>query len=225
MKYQRFALGLALMGVAAWPVWSQNKDDFFETRVRPILATECFSCHTDSQLGGLRLDSREAMLRGGKSGPAIVPGDPEKSLILTAVRQTGTLKMPKGGKLAPDQIEAIAQWIWTGAVWPATVKTPIATKEELIVDPARRSFWSFQPLHPTPAPIVKNTRWPKNDIDRFILSRLEKEGLPPAGPADRRTLLRRATLDLSGIPPKAEEIRSEERRVGKECRSRWSPYH
>ena len=120
MKYQRIVFGLALLVVAAWPVWSQSKDDFFETRVRPILATECFSCHTDSQLGGLRLDSREAMMRGGKSGPAIIPGEPDKSLLLTAVRQTGALKMPKGGKLAPDQIEAIAEWIRSGAVWPAS---------------------------------------------------------------------------------------------------------
>ena len=81
MKCQRIFLCLALLVAAVWPVWSQSKDEFFETKVRPILATECFSCHTDSQLGGLRLDSREAMLRGGKSGPAIVPGDPEKSLL------------------------------------------------------------------------------------------------------------------------------------------------
>jgi hypothetical protein len=80
MKCQRIFLCLALLVASVWPVWSQSKDDFFETRVRPILASECFSCHTNSQLGGLRLDSREAMLRGGKSGPAIVPGDPEKSL-------------------------------------------------------------------------------------------------------------------------------------------------
>ena len=206
IKCQRFVLGLALLGVAAWPVWSQSKDDFFETRVRPILATECFSCHSDSQLGGLRLDSREAMLKGGKSGPAIVPGDADKSLLMSAVRQTGTLKMPKGGKLTPDQIEAIAQWIRTGAVWPAAGRTPVAAKGELIIDPARRAFWSFQPFHPTPAPSVKNIRWPKAEIDRFILSRLEKEGLAPVGPADRRTLLRRATLDLTGIPPTAEEI-------------------
>ena len=204
-KYQRFVFLVALLGVAAWPVWSQSKEDFFETKIRPILATECFSCHTDSQLGGLRLDSREAMLQGGKSGPAIVPGDPEKSLLLAAVRQTGTLKMPKGGKLTPDQIEAIAQWIRTGAVWPATVNTRVPANGDLI-DPARRAFWSFQPLHPAPAPTVKNSRWPKTEIDRFILSRLEKEGLAPVGPADRRTLLRRATLDLTGIPPTAEEI-------------------
>ncbi len=208
MKLQRFVLGLALLGMAAWPVWSQNKDDFFETKVRPILATECFSCHADSQLGGLRLDSRESMLRGGKSGPAIVPGDPEKSLLMIAVRQTGALKMPKGGKLSADQIEAIAQWIRTGAVWPVTGRTPVVAKGELAIDPARRAFWSFQPLHPVQAPTVKDSRWPKTAIDRFILSRLEKEGLAQVGPADRRTLLRRATLDLTGVPPTAEEIES-----------------
>jgi hypothetical protein len=85
MKYQRFVLTLALLCLGAWPVLSQSRDDFFETKVRPILATECFSCHTDSQLGGL--DSREAMIKGGKSGPAVVPGDPEKSLIVSAVRR------------------------------------------------------------------------------------------------------------------------------------------
>lgn len=206
VRYPRFVFVLALLGAAAWPVWSQSKDDFFETKVRPILATECFSCHTDSQLGGLRLDSREALLKGGKSGPAIVPGDPDKSLLLIAVRQTGSLKMPKGGKLSPDQIEAIAKWIRAGAVWPTVARTATATKTPLAIDPARRAFWSFQPLHPAPAPAVKTARWAKTEIDRFILSRLEKEGLTPVGAADRRTLLRRATLDLTGIPPTSEEI-------------------
>jgi hypothetical protein len=206
MNFKRLSIVLGLLGVAAWPVWSQSKDDFFETKVRPILATECFSCHTDSQFGGLRLDSREAMLRGGKSGPAIVPGDPEKSLLVAAIRQTGALKMPKGGRLTKDQIEAIVEWIRTGAVWPSAGNAPVATKGEQIVDPARRAFWSFQPLHPTPAATIKESTWPKTEIDRFILSRLEREGLAPVGPADRRTLLRRATLDLIGIPPTPEEI-------------------
>jgi len=206
MKCQRIVFGIAVLVLAAWPVWSQSKDDFFEAKVRPILATECFACHTDSQLGALRLDSREAMLRGGKSGPAIVPGDPDKSLLIAALRQTGELKMPKGGKLSADQIEAIATWIRTGAVWPDTGTAKVASKGELAIDPARRAFWSFQPLHPAPAPSVQNTRWPKNEIDRFILARLEKEGLTPVAPADRRTLLRRATLDLIGIPPTPEEI-------------------
>src|SRR5262245_24960977 len=205
MKCQHIFLCLALLGGGAWTAQSQSRDDFFETRVRPILANECFACHTDAQLGGLRLDSREAMLRGGKSGPAIVPGDPEKSLIITALRQTGELKMPKGGKLKPDQIEAIAQWIRSGAVWPETAKTPAATKGDLI-DPERRVFWSFLTLHPTTPPAVKNNHWPKNEIDRFVLARLEREGLSPVEPADRRTLLRRATLDLTGLPPTVEEI-------------------
>jgi hypothetical protein len=206
MQYSRLFFVIAILSVTAWPVLSQNRDDFFETKVRPILATECFSCHTDSQLGGLRLDSREAMIQGGKSGPSIVPGDPEKSLLVIALRQTGALKMPKGGKLKPDQIESIAQWIRTGAAWPAAVKPPVTFKEETGIDQARRAFWSFLPLHPAPAPAVKNARWPKTEIDRFILSRLEKEGLAPVGAADRRTLLRRATLDLIGVPPTAEEI-------------------
>src|SRR5215510_11143309 len=179
MKCQRILLCLALLGLAAWPARPQNKDDFFETRVRPIFATECFSCHTDSQLGGLRLDSREAMIRGGKSGPAIVPGDPDKSLLVIAIRQTGDLKMPKGGKLPQDQIDAIVQWIRTGAEWPSTGKSLTAAKGEVIIDPERRAFWSFKPLHPSPAPAVKDRRWSKTEIDQFILSRLEKEGIAP----------------------------------------------
>src|SRR5215813_510923 len=127
MRYQRLLLCLVLLTAVAWTTRSQSKDDFFESKVRPILANECFACHTDAQLGGLRLDSREAMLRGGKSGPAIVPGDPDKSLIITALRQTGELKMPKGGKLKPDQIEAIAQWIRSGAVWPEAARTTAST--------------------------------------------------------------------------------------------------
>jgi len=205
MRYKRLLLCFALMIAAAWTTRSQSKDDFFESKVRPILATECFSCHTDAELGGLRLDSRAAMLRGGKTGPAIVPGDPDKSLLITALRQTGELKMPKGGKLKPDQIEVIAQWIRSGAVWPETGKTPVTAKGD-VIDPERRAFWSFRPLHPTPPPAVKNNHWAKNEIDRFVLARLEKEGLTPVGSADRRTLLRRATLDLTGFPPTVEEI-------------------
>src|SRR5262249_34996308 len=99
----------------------------------------------------------------------------------------------------------IAQWIRSGAIWPETAKTPGASKGDLI-DPERRTFWSFLPLHPATPPAVRNNHWPKNEIDRFVLARLEKEGLSPVEPADRRTLLRRATLDLIGLPPTVEEI-------------------
>ena len=218
--YQCLLLGLALFSVTAWSAQSQNQlnpahpssaDDFFETKVRPVLATECFSCHTDSALGGLRLDSREAMLRGGKSGAAIVPGEPDKSLLIQAIRHTSALKMPKGGKLPQTQIDALVEWVKAGAVWPTANKPVPVAKGEMTIDPARRAFWSFQPLRVTPAPAVKDSRWGKTEMDRFILARLEKEGLTPVRSADRRTLIRRATLDLTGLPPTVEEIEAFEK--------------
>ena len=211
MKCKRFLLSLALLGLFAWSVLPQSKEDFFETKVRPILATECFSCHTDSQMGGLRMDSREALLKGGKSGPALVPGDPDKSLLIQAVRHTGEVKMPKGGKLPQAQIDALVEWVKAGAVWPTVTKPVPVAKGEMTIDPARRAFWSFQPLRVVAAPAVKDARWAKTEIDRFILARLEKEGLAPVAPADRRTLIRRATLDLTGLPPTAEEIEAFEK--------------
>ncbi|MBK9706119.1 MAG: PSD1 domain-containing protein [Acidobacteria bacterium] len=220
---QLLLVGLALFGPMVWPAHSQNQpkpsspssstslNDFFESKIRPLLATECFSCHTDSQMGGLRMDSRESLLKGGKSGPAIVPGEPDKSLLIQAVRHTGGLKMPKGGKLPQSQIDALVEWVRTGAVWPvANTPIPLA-KGEMKIDAARRAFWAFQPLRVVPAPTVKNTRWAKTEIDRFILARLEKEGLAPVAAADRRTLIRRATLDLTGLPPTAEEIEAFEK--------------
>jgi len=101
-------------------------DELFETKIRPILADNCYSCHTSSQLGGLRVDSREALLKGGKSGPAIAPGDPDKSLLITAVRQTSDkLKMPMGGKLKKEEVEALTAWVRGGAVWPEAPKVAI----------------------------------------------------------------------------------------------------
>ena len=94
--------------------------DFFENKVRPILAENCYDCHTSAEMGGLRVDSRERLLQGGKSGPALMPGDPDKSLLIQAVRQTGDLKMPKGGKLKPAEIQALADWVKMGAPWPET---------------------------------------------------------------------------------------------------------
>jgi mono/diheme cytochrome c family protein len=173
----------------------------FESRVRPLLANSCYTCHTQTAMGGLRVDSRDALLKGGKSGPAIVPGDPDASLLVRAVRHAeGAPKMPLGGQLKKDDVETLVAWVKSGAVWP---DTPAPT-----VKSEAKSFWSFQPLrHPDP-PAVKNTAWAKTTIDRFILARLEQEGLKPAPPADRRTLLRRASLDLTGLPPTADEIKT-----------------
>jgi mono/diheme cytochrome c family protein len=199
--------------------------EYFEASVRPVLAANCHECHTDQRMGGLRVDSRDALLKGGRSGPAIVPGNPDKSLMIQALRQTGTLKMPKGGHLKPEEIDALAAWIKAGAVWPtfaASLNTPsaasvgkptpvAASTPAYTIKPEQRAFWSFQPLRKPPAPAVSHATWPKSDIDRFVLARLEKEGLTPVRAADKRTLLRRATLDLIGLPPTPEEIGAFER--------------
>jgi mono/diheme cytochrome c family protein len=183
-------------------------DDFFENKVRPILATQCGSCHQERAAGGLSLSSREAIVKGGNSGPAIVPGDPEKSLLLTAVHQTGSLKMPKGGsKLSADDIEALSDWVKMGAPWPQ-VSAPVRVAVKQIT-PDMRKFWSFQPLKDYPVPPVKDPAlksWAKTDIDRFVLAKLEENGLKPAPMADKRTLIRRATLDLIGLPPTSQEV-------------------
>ena len=213
---------------AQQPPSGAASQEFFESKIRPILVGKCYDCHTDQRFGGLRLDSRDAILKGGMSGPAIVPGDPDKSLLIEAVRQTGRLKMPKGGRLEPDEIDALVAWVRAGAQWgmPAVsttsasaaasgaadksaVKSPPAanpTAKKYIITPEQRAFWAFQPIEKPPVPAVKSADWPKTDIDRFVLARLEREGLSPVIAADKRTLIRRATLDLTGLPPTPAEI-------------------
>jgi len=184
-------------------------DEFFETKIRPILANNCYSCHASSQLAGLRVDSREALLKGGKSGPAITPGDPDNSLLITAVRQTSDkLKMPMGGKLKKEEVEALTEWVRGGAVWPETPNGAIVAPAsgEYVITKEQRAFWSFAPLRKVSVPVVADAGRAQTDIDRFILAALEKQDLKPAPPAGRRTLLRRASLDLTGLPPTPEEV-------------------
>ena len=181
-----------------------NPAEYFELNVRPLLASKCYSCHTDSKSGGLQLDSREHLMAGGKSGPAIVPGNPDGSLLIQALRQTHPrLKMPPGGKLKDEQIDAVATWIKAGAVWPAGA-APAPPK--YVISQEQRAFWSFKPVAQVTPPKVKDTKWAHNDLDRFILAKLEEKNLAPVRPADRRTLIRRAYLDLTGLPPTAEQV-------------------
>jgi Protein of unknown function (DUF1553)/Protein of unknown function (DUF1549)/Planctomycete cytochrome C len=184
---------------------SGGQSDFFETHVRPVLAGSCYRCHTDSETAGLRVDSRESLLKGGASGPAIVPGDPENSLLIKAVRQSGALKMPKGGRLKPEDVDALVEWVRAGATWPTSTASATPAND-YVITPAQRGFWAFQPLHVPQAPTPRDTAWAKTDIDRFVLARLEQAGLTPVKPGDRLTLLRRATVDLTGVPPTLEEI-------------------
>ncbi len=184
---------------------AQAPADFFENKVRPILAENCYDCHTAAEMGGLRVDSRERLLAGGKSGPALTPGDPDKSLLIQAVRQSGDLKMPKGGKLKPAEVQALMDWVKMGAPWPET-KAGVQSSPVKAITPEQRAFWSFQPLKDPAIPAVKEKSWAKTNIDRFVLAKLEAKGMKPVGPADRRALIRRVTLDLTGLPPTPEEM-------------------
>jgi mono/diheme cytochrome c family protein len=186
--------------------------DYFENKVRPILVNSCGSCHQERSSGGLSLTSRAALLKGGDSGPAVAPGDPEKSLMLVAVHQTGVLKMPKGGKLSPEDVAVLTEWIRIGAPWPQTTAPMVATGKQITDD--MRRFWSFMPLVDSPVPPVKDPSlkgWAKTDIDHFVLAKLDEKGMKPAPMADKRTLIRRATLDLIGLPPTPEEIEAFEK--------------
>jgi hypothetical protein len=173
--------------------------EFFEKSVRPLLVEHCLSCHGGKkQHASLRLDSRGSLLKGGDSGPAVVPGEPDKSLLLKAVRHEGDSHMPPKSKLPPQAIQALAVWVKSGAPWPDDAT---ATK----ADPQRgKNHWAFQPLREPPVPQAAGEA--PSAIDRFILAKLAQEKLQPVEPADRRTLIRRATFDLTGLPPTPEEV-------------------
>src|SRR5688572_5331745 len=203
------ALATWIKDGAAWPeVQAGTKpesvlSDHFETHIRPVLAQQCFACHTNSKSGGLRLDSRDDLIAGGKSGAGLVPGDPDRSLLIAALKHSGSLRMPKGGtRLTEEQIGFFVTWVKDGAFWPVD---KVSTKE---YSDAQKRLWSVQPLRSTAVPTVKDAAWAVNDIDRFVLARLEKEGLKPTTTADRRTLLRRVTYDLTGLMPTYEEVQA-----------------
>lgn len=183
--------------------------DFFETRIRPLLVKNCFACHTDTQMGGLRLDARQNIMKGGSRGPAVKPGSPQGSLLIQAVTQSHPdLKMPPQGKLSPEQIEDLRAWIRDGAVWPEA-QAAMAEQEpeqEYVIRPEYREFWSFQPVRKPETPGLDGDTWSRTDLDRFILEQLEQQDLRPGKRASKRMLIRRATLDLTGLPPTPKEV-------------------
>lgn len=185
--------------------------EFFEKEVRPVLVNQCFNCHSTGkkQKGGLSLDSREGMLTGGDNGESIVPGKSAESRLIQAIGyQDADLKMPPKGKLKDEEIAALTKWVDRGAPWPATAKptgAPAPKAEFSITERAKR--WSYQPVRQDVAlPAVKQADWPVQDCDRFILAALEAKEIMPAVAADKRTILRRVTFDLIGLPPTAAEI-------------------
>jgi hypothetical protein len=205
-------LSLATASVAAAQSAPANSPNFFEEKIRPVLAKNCYSCHTTSQMSGLRLDSAESMAKGGKRGAAVVPGNAGASLLIQAIKQTDPgLKMPVGSKLTDAEVNDFAAWIDAGAAWPKKAATNAAADGKYVIYPEQKEFWSLIPLHQPKVPAVKDPKWPKTDIDRFVLARLEKEDLKPVAPASKRDLIRRATLDLTGLPPTYEEIQAFEK--------------
>ncbi len=175
---------------------------FFESRIRPLLADNCFQCHADKkQRGGLRLDSRAALMAGGDRGAAVVPGKPEESLLLKAVRHEDELKMPPKKKLTKEQIADLMRWVRLGAPWPGPAAAPPPAKRAFQISERDRGHWAFQPVKRPPIPTVKNRPWARNPIDAFILSRLESKGFSPNPAATKRELIRRVYYDLTGLPP------------------------
>lgn len=184
---------------------------FFESKVRPVLVDQCFKCHGEKkQRGSLRLDSREAMLEGGDLGTSLVPGKPDESLLIKAIRQTGDLKMPPDKKLSDAQVADLTRWVASGAVWPGSVKVDGAApvrKPGMQITDKDRAHWAFQPIRRPPVPEI---RLPKsenrNPIDAFILAKLEANKLSPNPPAEPRELIRRLYYDLTGLPPTPQEV-------------------
>ncbi len=182
--------------------------EHFERYIRPLLAEKCYACHSSDTMamGELRLDSRESLLQGGSRGPAIAPGDPSSSLLVKAVSYTSIdLKMPPTGKLSDDEVDHLEAWIRMGAPDPRSA-TSSEVEEDGIDLAEGRQFWSFRPVGQPALPAVRNTDWVRTDVDRFVLARLEAEGLQAPAGVDRRTLLRRVTFDLTGLPPTPAQI-------------------
>lgn len=207
-----WALGLLLLATEGFAIGSPGPTpdaiDFFESKVRPIFAERCYACHSEKAKpikGGLRLDQPEWVRRGGKSGVVVIGGDPESSRLIKAVRQTDPhLQMPyKRKKLSSEELTVLETWVRLGAPMPEHRPAP---KIPVAAGRTRPTHWAFQPVQKPLLPEVRNTTWVRTPVDYFVLTLLEKNKLSPAAPVDRRSLIRRVTYDLTGLPPTAEEV-------------------
>ncbi len=180
----------------------------FEKEVRPLLATRCQGCHGPTkQKGGLRLDSRPAMLAGGDTGPAVVPGKPGESLLVDAINYGEQVRMPPKSKLPPAEIAVLTKWVASGAAWPEESSgRPPGTAVAGTSWKDRANHWSFRPIRRAEPPAVRDASWAWGEIDRFLLAGLEAKGLKPAADADRRAWIRRVTFDLICLPPRPDEV-------------------
>ena len=204
--------GIVVTAAAEDTKFSVDQIEFFEKHIRPLLIERCFECHSSDSKeikADLLVESRDALFAGGESGPAIVAGHPDKSLLIKAIRYED-VEMPPKGKLRPDEIAALVKWVEMGAPWPEDRSAPedvaTAVEESRDWESLRKQHWAFRPIQQVVPPQVKDDTWPKSDVDRFILAGLENASLKPAAPAARRVLVRRAYFDLIGLPPTPEEV-------------------
>ncbi|MBI1830501.1 MAG: DUF1549 domain-containing protein [Planctomycetes bacterium] len=184
--------------------------EFFEKKVRPVLVQHCYECHSATAKkvkAELLLDSRAGMVQGGDNGPAIMPGNPDKSRLIEAIRYTNVdLKMPKKGKLPDAVIADLTAWVKMGAPWPNDKQIKKNTYNDFNLQQRKKDHWCWQPIVAQKPPAVKDAAWARTDIDRFLLAKLEAKGIKPAPPADPRTLIRRLHLDIIGLPPTRAEV-------------------
>ncbi len=181
----------------------RQANEFFESKVRPVLAENCIQCHgPDKQKGGLRLDSRASLLKGAGGELVVILGEPDKSPLIKAIRHEGDTKMPPKTKLPAPAVDALAAWVKMGAPWPDSA----GAKAISTVAEVRAKHWAFQPVRKPALPVVRRRDWTKTPLDWFVLAKLEEQGMEPAPAADRRTLIRRASIDLTGLPPTPEEV-------------------
>jgi hypothetical protein len=181
--------------------------EFFEAKIRPVLVEQCFKCHgSKKHESGLRLDSREGVLRGTNAGPVVVPGRPDESPLIEVIGHAAAIKMPPRSKLPAQTIADLTKWVQMGVPWPERTHAHGTVMPGGSLAAGAQRHWAFQPVaDPTP-PVVKRKEWPRTSVDRFILARLEAKGIMPSPRADKRILIRRATFDLTGLPPTPDEV-------------------
>lgn len=194
--------------------------DHFEKHIRPVLVKQCYNCHSGNirARGGLRLDTKQGVLNGGESGAAIIPGNVADSLLIQALKYQGH-EMPPAGKLPDEVIAKFEEWIQRGAPDPRNDEAVLVARREIDFDEAKK-FWAFQPVVTPAIPAVKDAAWPKTEIDRFILSRLEHAEIKPVKDASRATWLRRVSFDLIGLPPTPEQLQEFEQDTSDGARER-----
>ena len=191
------------------PTFSNNDLAFFESKVRPLLIEHCYECHSTQSgedKGGLLLDSRAGLLTGGDTEPAIVPGKPDESLLIDAVRYGDLYQMPPKYQLAKDEVNILVEWVNRNAPWPAESQSEVNEKKKFDINQRKQSHWAWRPLTTPDIPQVADTTWPHRSLDHFILAKLEAKQLTPAADIDPRSLVRRAYFDVIGLPPPPEVV-------------------